>query len=181
VNQLHNLAKWREENRPISSNTWMSKRQRAATRATLLTSPNKLAFPLAFLGATTVLSRSQYTILALDDEADALEQLAEILSAAGYACRTAASGRDAAAAIRESVPDLIIADINLAGYNGMTVCEKLVQDAGLAHVPVMFLSSAQVPDIIRRSHTYFVRKPFDPTVLVELVAKALPAEQLTAV
>jgi CheY-like chemotaxis protein len=128
-----------------------------------------------------VLSRSQYTILALDDEADALDQLSEVLSAAGYACRTATNGRAAAAAIRAAVPDLIIADINLAGYNGMTVCEQLVHDAGVAHVPVMFLSSAQVPDIIRRAHTYFVRKPFEPTVLVALVAKALPAEQLSAV
>jgi CheY-like chemotaxis protein len=41
----------------------------------------------------------------------------------------------------------------------------------------MFLSGAQIPDIIRRSHaaggTYYLRKPFDPEVLVELVQKAL--------
>jgi DNA-binding NtrC family response regulator len=41
----------------------------------------------------------------------------------------------------------------------------------------MFMSSAQIPDIVRRSHeaggAYYIRKPFDPEVLIELVAKAL--------
>jgi hypothetical protein len=41
----------------------------------------------------------------------------------------------------------------------------------------MFLSRTQVPDIIRRSQeaggAYFLRKPFDPQVLLELVDKAL--------
>ncbi|MHB8901140.1 MAG: hypothetical protein ACYC6Y_20520, partial [Thermoguttaceae bacterium] len=52
----------------------------------------------------------------------------------------------------------------------------------LKGVPVMFLSGAQIPDIIRRSHavggTYYLRKPFDPGVLVELVDKALWMPQL---
>jgi DNA-binding NarL/FixJ family response regulator len=44
-------------------------------------------------------------------------------------------------------------------------------------VPVMFVSSTQLPDIVRRSHeagaAYYLRKPLDPDVLVELVGKAL--------
>jgi CheY-like chemotaxis protein len=57
------------------------------------------------------------------------------------------------------------------------LCEQLKQQTGLSDVPVMFLSGAQIPDIIRRSHaaggTYYLRKPFDPHVLVELVDKAM--------
>jgi CheY-like chemotaxis protein len=41
----------------------------------------------------------------------------------------------------------------------------------------MFLSGAQIPDVIRRAHAaggvYYLRKPFDPPVLLELVDKAL--------
>jgi DNA-binding NarL/FixJ family response regulator len=41
----------------------------------------------------------------------------------------------------------------------------------------MFISSAQSPDIVRRSHeagaAYYLRKPFDPEVMIELVNKAL--------
>ena len=41
----------------------------------------------------------------------------------------------------------------------------------------MFISSSQLPDIIRRSHdaggAYYLRKPLDPEVLIDLVSKAL--------
>ena len=47
---------------------------------------------------------------------------------------------------------MIIADVNLAGQSGLTICEQLKLDAGLCEVPLMFLSAGQVPDIIRRSH-----------------------------
>ncbi|MBI2479174.1 MAG: response regulator [Planctomycetia bacterium] len=52
-----------------------------------------------------------------------------------------------------------------------------VDTHGQEDVPVLFVSSAQMPDIIRRTHdaggTYYLRKPFDPDVLIELVGKAL--------
>ena len=77
----------------------------------------------------------------------------------------------------ETIPDLIICDMNLAGHSGATACEQLRSANGLDEVPLMFLSAAQSPDIIRRSNasggTYYLRKPFDPKVLVELVEKAL--------
>jgi CheY-like chemotaxis protein len=126
---------------------------------------------------------AQLNILAIDDESDALAQISQLLEGAGYACQCAHSAVDAAEVIRHFTPDLIISDINLAGYNGLTICEQLKHDAGLGHVPVMFLSAGQVPDIIRRSHalggTYHLRKPYDQTVLLQLVAKAMPVPHLT--
>jgi CheY-like chemotaxis protein len=125
---------------------------------------------------------AQMTILAIDDEAADLARLSQVLAEGGYACHCAGDSHAAADALRQVTPDLIIADINLAGYSGLTICEQLKQEAGLNHVPVMFLSAGQVPDIIRRSHslggTYYIRKPFDNEVLLALVAKALPAVHL---
>jgi CheY-like chemotaxis protein len=75
-------------------------------------------------------------------------------------------------------PDLIISDINLSGTSGLVLCDEIKRQPGLAAVPVMFLSAAQTPDIIRRSHAaggaYYLRKPFDPQVILELIDKALP-------
>ena len=49
--------------------------------------------------------------------------------------------------------------------------------AGLAEVPLMFLSAAQSTDIIRRSGagsgTYYLKKPVDAEVLLELVENVL--------
>jgi CheY-like chemotaxis protein len=130
------------------------------------------------------ITSSQTMILVIDGEATSLEQIAGILAAAGHACQCAKDAAAAQECIERTTPDLIISDINLAGHSGLTLCEHLKQHFGLIDVPVMFLSAAQSPDIIRRSHTdggtYYLRKPFDPRVLLELIAKARPARHLTA-
>ena len=126
---------------------------------------------------------SPISILAIDADAGASASLAAILAEAGYACRCAATACAAAEVLRESVPDLIICDVNLAGHSGPAACQQLRAGAGLDEVPLMFLSSSQSPDIIRRSNatggTYYLRKPFDPKVLLELVEKALLVPHLS--
>ena len=91
---------------------------------------------------------------------------------------------DALAKALAEAPELIISDINLQGHSGLEMCEEIKSNAELRDLPVMFLSGAQIPDIIRRSHaaggTYYLRKPFDPEVLVELVHKALYMPHLVA-
>ena len=72
---------------------------------------------------------------------------------------------------------MVIADLNLAGYSGLELCHQLRLEAGMSDVPWMFLSGAQTPDIIRRTDetggAYYLRKPFDSEVLLELVRKAV--------
>lgn len=131
----------------------------------------------------------QTTILVIDHEASVLEQMAQILGGAGYCCWCARDTQAAAALMRQTGPDLIISDINLSGHSGLTICEQLKQQTGMNQVPVMFLSGVQVPDIIRRSHavggTYYLRKPFEALVLLELIenvlAPSVPAPQLANV
>ncbi len=128
--------------------------------------------------------RAQPLILVVDDEISVLEEVATILSGADFTCRCCTNADDAIAAAEAKPPDLIISDINLHGRSGLEMCEQIKQSEALAEVPVMFLSGAQIPDIIRRSHdvggTYYLRKPFDPEVLVELVNKALWMPHLVA-
>jgi len=130
------------------------------------------------------MNNSQITVLAIDDEAGVLQQISGVLEGAGYRCHCAHDARSAGEAVHQNIPDLIIADLNLAGHSGLTLCEQLKQQANMAEVPVMYLSAAQVPDIIRRSHaaggTYYVRKPFDAPVLLELVEKVMLVPHLTA-
>ena len=127
---------------------------------------------------------AQITILAIDADTVASAQLSAILAEAGYACRCATTACAAAEVVRDAVPDLIICDVNLAGHSGTAACQQLRCAAGLDEVPLMFLSAMQSPDIIRRSNaaggTYYLRKPFDPKVLVELVEKALLVPHLSA-
>jgi CheY-like chemotaxis protein len=127
---------------------------------------------------------SQTQILVIDDEASSLEQISGILAGAGHACQCAQDAAAAQECLERATPDLILSDVNLAGHSGLTLCEQLKHQFGLVDVPLMFLSAAQSPDIIRRWHadggTYYLRKPFDPRVLLELIGKARPARHLTA-
>ena len=119
---------------------------------------------------------SRLNILVIDDAADVLGKISAIAADAGYTCQCAHDAQSAQESARRTTPDLIISDINLSGHSGVAICEQLKQQIGHADLPVMFLSAAQGPDIIRRANptggTYFLRKPFDAAVLVQLIEKS---------
>jgi CheY-like chemotaxis protein len=119
----------------------------------------------------------QPLVLVVDDETEVLGEVASVLGNSGYRCHCCGNPSAAIEYVGSNQPDLIISDINLEGHSGLEMCERIKENEALKDVPVMFLSGAQIPDIIRRSHavggTYYLRKPFDPEVLVELVDKAL--------
>ncbi len=121
-------------------------------------------------------------ILVVDDEKEVLESVAKVLTEAGFDCQCCNTAQAAIEFAAMQTPDMILSDINLGGHSGLEMCERIKEDEALKSVPVMFLSGAQIPDIIRRSHavggTYYLRKPFDPGVLVELVDKAMWMPQL---
>jgi DNA-binding response OmpR family regulator len=117
-----------------------------------------------------------YDDQAASQTAGMLAGLVEILEQAGYACACAATIEAARECMRRLAPELIIADTNLGGVSGVSLCESLVKEESL-DAPLMYLSDTQLPNIIRRSHcsgaAYHIRKPCDPEVLVSLVGKAL--------
>ena len=116
-------------------------------------------------------------ILIIDDDAITLTGIAAVLNMAGYECHCARDQEAALKGVRTLALDLLICDVNLGGESGLALCRDLRREPGMDEVPVMFMSSAQIPDIVRRSHeaggAYYLRKPFDPEVLIELVGKAL--------
>lgn len=125
----------------------------------------------------TTIAREPAEVLLIDDDSCALTAAASVLAAAGYRVFTA-DGRAAALKIaRAEALDLMICDVNLGGQSGLELCRELRKLPGMLDVPVMFVSSTQVPDIVRRSHeaggAYYLRKPLDPEVLIDLVGKAL--------
>jgi len=117
-------------------------------------------------------------VLVVDGERKVLEKISDVLTEAEFGCRCCATADEAITAALTCPPDLIVCDWNLDGENGVKTCQRIKRQPGLAEVPVMFLSSAQRPDVIRRSlvagnGVYCLRKPFAPTVLVELIDQAL--------
>jgi CheY-like chemotaxis protein len=117
-------------------------------------------------------------VLVVDGEQDVLDRANEALTKAEIGCRCCTTADEALIAALTSPPDMIVCDWNLGGENGVETCDRIREQPGLSDVPVMFLSSAQRPDVVRRrlmaGHgVYCIRKPFTSTVLVELIDQAL--------
>jgi len=126
------------------------------------------------MNATT---REPAEILLVDEDPLALASTAAALDAAGYVVYQATSRASALRIARSQALDLLICDVNLGADSGLDLSRELRRLPGMQDVPVMFISRAQLPDIVRRSHeagaAYYLRKPLDPEVLVDLVGKAL--------
>jgi CheY-like chemotaxis protein len=121
--------------------------------------------------------RPQPLILVVDYDQVVLDELTAMLTASGFACQCCTTSESAVAAAELLRPDLILSDVALPEAGGVEMTHRIHENPALADVPVMFLSAGQIPDIIRRSDgghgAYFLRKPPDPGVLVELVDRAL--------
>lgn len=125
----------------------------------------------------SALAHEPAVILIIDNDPIMLTGIAAVLNMTGYECHCARDAAAATKAVKTLALDLIICDVDLGPMNGLDLCSQLRQLPGVEDVPMMFISSSQQPDIVRRSHaaggSYYLRKPFDPEVLIELVSKAL--------
>ncbi|HYX52164.1 MAG TPA: response regulator transcription factor [Candidatus Limnocylindrales bacterium] len=76
-------------------------------------------------------------ILVVDDEAQITRVLQRGLESAGYQVRTANDGRTGLESFRSWVPDLVISDLSMPGFNGLELCERIRQ---LSDIPILVLS-----------------------------------------
>lgn len=122
-------------------------------------------------------SREPAEVLIVDEDALATAGPVAALEAAGHIVYCASDRLAALRIARTKAVDLLICDVHVGGDNGLELARELRRLPGMLDVPVMFVSRNQLPDIVRRSHeagaAYYLRKPFDPDVLIDLVGKAL--------
>ena len=116
-------------------------------------------------------------ILIVDADALTLTGVAAALHLSGYEAHCARDTEAAMKAAQRLSLDLVITDVNLEGQSGIELGRRIQETPLNRDVPLMFVAAGQTPDIIRRTHdtggVYFLRKPFDPNVLLELVDRAL--------
>lgn len=116
-------------------------------------------------------------ILIVEDDPTQAEVLAHRLSGQGYRAIHAATGRQGMQLSREQSPALVLLDLRLPDVDGFDICRQLDEHPDTCHIPIVILSGMERPDIIRRSRaagcSYFVRKPYDPNVLLTIVRQAI--------
>ncbi len=128
-------------------------------------------------GAATSQELAGLRVLVVDDELDARELIAEILSNAGVEVRTA---EDAAAAMRELegfAPHVLVCDISMPGEDGYSLMQRvraLPADRGGRVRAAAVTAHARGEDRRRALAVGFnlhLAKPIDPTELIVSVAR----------
>jgi DNA-binding NarL/FixJ family response regulator len=120
-------------------------------------------------------------ILAIDDDADLLDNISIILEMAGYKVLRAANGIEGLRLAHEQRPDLIICDIMMPGMTGYEVLEDLQANSATLTIPLIFLTSQSDIEDIRRGMLAgaddYLTKPFTEEGLLGAVQKRLEKRQ----
>ncbi|HEY8585063.1 MAG TPA: response regulator transcription factor [Capillimicrobium sp.] len=106
-------------------------------------------------------------VLVVDDAEEIRAILDSTLRREGFAVRTAASGSEGLAAVREFAPDLVVLDLTLPDLDGVEVCRRLraISDA---YVVMLSARSEEVDKLAGLSvgADDYVTKPFSPREVV---------------
>ena len=113
------------------------------------------------------------TVLVVDDEPVLRALVREILQDEGYAVIDAADGRSMLELLQGVHPDLVLMDVMMPGVDGREAYQVLRSRTDLPDLPVVMMSAAVLPSKLDPSIAAFLRKPFDLTELIELVARLI--------
>ena len=113
-------------------------------------------------------------VLIADDDADLLDMVKMLLSRAGFAISTIASGKFFLEKLTAVNPDIILLDVFLGDTDGRTLCQLVKTDPKYQDIPVILYSAGYIStsSIFQSQANAFFSKPFDIKDLVEKI-KAL--------
>jgi PAS domain S-box-containing protein len=114
-------------------------------------------------------------ILVIDDDGRMCDSLKTLLNKRGYAVRTCDNGNDAVALLGDHAFDIVLLDICMEGMDGFEVMEKT---AGLRKDTKFILMSGYhskelAVQAFKSGASYYLRKPFDPDEVLEVIATIL--------
>ncbi|AZE46412.1 Response regulator [Pseudomonas chlororaphis] len=122
-------------------------------------------------------------LLLVDDEEDALLELAELLGGEGFCCFTATSVKLALAHLTQH-PDiaLVITDLRMPEESGLSLIRRLRDHTSRQHLPVIVTSGHadmdDVSDLLRLQVLDLFRKPIYHVRLLETLNTLFPQPRI---
>jgi len=118
------------------------------------------------------------TILVVDDNPLQLKLTRFSLEAAGFATRGAANGLEALKSLREKPSQAVVSDVFMPGLDGLGLCEAVLRDPKLSHIPVLLYSAVigdpEDQDLAKRAGaSELVVRSTQSQGLVNAVARAI--------
>ena len=119
-------------------------------------------------------------LLLVDDEEEALSELAELLEGEGFCCHTATSVKAALQQLTRH-PDiaLVITDLRMPEESGIALIKRLQEHASRQHLPVIVISGhadmGDVSDLLRLHVLDLFRKPIYHVRLLDTLNTLFPS------
>lgn len=118
-------------------------------------------------------------VLVIEDDTSISQLLRTVLEGDGHEVLVADDGSRGLAMATRRRPDAVVLDIMMPYMDGFAVLEALREDERTAAIPVLMLSAMQQESVEERCYRLgaqgFVRKPFDPDLLLGLLQELLEA------
>jgi len=112
-------------------------------------------------------------LLLADDSITIRKVVGIIFANEDYSLTVVDNGNAALEKARESMPDIIMADVLMPGKTGYEVCEEIRRDPDLSHLPLLLLTGAFEPFDEEKARLSgaddFISKPFESQQLIEKV------------
>ena len=119
---------------------------------------------------------ARQTVLIIEDNTDMRRYLRDLMKK-HYRVLEAENGEEGVKVAVEQVPDLVLSDVMMPVMDGFTCCAELRKRKETAHIPILLLTAkAEDKDSVEASYRGaddYVRKPFNPEVLLAKVAHLL--------
>jgi len=117
-------------------------------------------------------------ILVVDDDAEIVELIAEVLTRDGrFEIKTASSGYEAGISTQQFRPDLILLDYMLPDVNGNVVCQTIRKNPEFENIRIIIVSGVvkqdEISQLLKSGAEGFIKKPFDVDELTDKVTAAL--------
>ena len=119
--------------------------------------------------------------MVVDQDVDHNRQIAERLKRLGSSIIAAVTIETAYRELEQNAIDLILMEADNPNDDALSFCRSVCDSMATMNIPIIMLSNDDRPETVwlarRAGATFYLRKPFDPYVLLALMSAALePAE-----
>ncbi|MBD3206943.1 response regulator [Candidatus Bathyarchaeota archaeon] len=112
-------------------------------------------------------------VLVVDDEPDILDLTRMFLENEGYKVFTAGNSEEALKIVENMIPDIILLDIVMSGFDGLETCEILKSNPITGDIPVIMFSALGREEDKAKSREAgacdYIIKPFSKETLLKKI------------